>query len=321
MRQQAFEQAHAAEWQAFEAQLGRASRRAPEAASLEAFPERYRRLCHHLALAQERRYTSGLVERLHDLVARGHAVLYAGGGGLWRSWGSFLRGGLARQIRARRDAVLLASALFFLPQLLLPLAIRRNPEVAFLVEEPRELARYEAMYRGEGGRFGREGQADTDLAMFGHYVWNNVRVSFQCFASGLFLGVGSAFYLLWNGLHGGAVAGHLIRVGLGPSFGSFVATHSAFELPALILCGAAGLGLGAAVAAPGRRGRLHALQQAVRDHAGLVYAAAFLDLLAAGLEAFWSASAAVPPGAKLAAGAALWTAGAAYVLFAGRRHA
>ena len=52
MRQQAFEQAHAAEWQAFEAQLGRAGKRAPEAASLEAFPERYRRLCHHLALAQ-----------------------------------------------------------------------------------------------------------------------------------------------------------------------------------------------------------------------------------------------------------------------------
>jgi hypothetical protein len=53
----------------------------------------------------------------------------------------------------------------------------------------------------------------------------------------------------------------------------------------------------------------------------LVYGAALMDALAACLEAFWSASALVPPAVKLAAGGLLWAAMGTYFLLAGRRHA
>jgi uncharacterized membrane protein SpoIIM required for sporulation len=317
LRQERFERLHRSEWAAFEALLA-AGRRPPPGPEL---PRAYRRLCQHLALARDRCYTAGLVQRLNGLVMAGHQALYGATLGLGPQWGRFLAGGLARSTRALARPVLLAALLLGLPCAILPPAIRLRPELAYLVEEPQALARMEAMYQPGTGRFGRSGQAQTDVAMFGFYIWNNVRISFQAFAGGIFLGLGSVFYLAYNGLHGGAVAGHLAQAGLGPQFWPFVATHSALELPALVLAGAAGLHLGWALLAPGRRSRRRALGEAARDGMPLVYGAALMDGLAALIEAFWSASAQVPVPLKLGAAALLWTAMAAYFLLAGRRHA
>jgi uncharacterized membrane protein SpoIIM required for sporulation len=49
----------------------------------------------------------------------------------------------------------------------------------------------------------------------------------------LLLGLGSAFFLIFNGLMIGAVAGHLTRIGFGQTFWSFVIGHGAFELTAI----------------------------------------------------------------------------------------
>ena len=316
MRQERFEQAHRAEWDAFEAML------APgPGADADQLPQAYRRVCQHLALARDRCYTAGLVQRLNGLVMAGHQALYGSALGLGPRWGRFLAGGLARSARALYGPVLLAAALFGLPFALLPPAIARDPQLAYLVERPQDLARMESMYRPAAGRFGRANQAQTDLAMFGFYIWNNIRITFQAFAGGILLGLGSVFFLVYNGVHGGAVAGHLAHAGLGPQFWPFVATHSALELPALVLAGAAGLNLGWALLAPGRRTRSRALTDAAREGMPLVYGAALMDALAACIEAFWSASALVPGAVKLGAAALLWTGVAGYFLLAGRRRA
>jgi hypothetical protein len=63
--------------------------------------------------------------------------------------------------------------------------------------------------------------------MMAFYIYNNVRIDFQCFAGGLLFGVGSIFFLVYNGLHIGAVAGHLTRVGYGEAFWGFVAGTAA----------------------------------------------------------------------------------------------
>ena len=46
--------------------------------------------------------------------------------------------------------------------------------------------------------------AGTDWAMFGHYIQNNVGIAFQCFAGGLFFGIGSLVVLGYNGVLAGA---------------------------------------------------------------------------------------------------------------------
>jgi len=314
VKQEQFERAHRQEWAAFEALVA-----AP--AGSEALPAAYRRLCQHLALARDRCYTAGLIQHLNGLVLAGHQLLYGSALGLAPQWGRFLAGGLARSVRARFRPVLLAALLFGLPAALLPLAMVRDPALVYLVEEPGSLAQLEQMYQKGAGRFGRTGQAGTDVAMFGFYIWNNVRISFQAFAGGLLLGAGSVFFLLSNGVHFGAAAGYLTQAGLGPQFWPFVSTHSALELPALVLAGGAGLHLGWALLAPGRRSRGQALARAAREAVPLVYGAAVMDVLAACLEAFWSASALVPAAVKLAAAAVLWTAVAGYLALAGRRRA
>ena len=54
--------------------------------------------------------------------------------------------------------------------------------------------------------------------MFGFYIRNNIGVAFQCFAGGLFAGVGSLFFLAYNGAFGGALAGYLTERGLSSTF-------------------------------------------------------------------------------------------------------
>lgn len=322
MKQQAFEQVHEEEWATFEALLGQLGHghRFKAAVSTADFPSRYRRVCHHLALARERRYTAALVRRLNEMSLRGHHALYGARPGLQRNWTRFLFAGFPRLVRTNGRSVLLAIALFYLPFCGLPFAIHANPELAYLIEDPQSLAHMEEMYRSGHDKFGRKNESDTDVYMFGFYIWNNVRITFQVFASGLLLGIGSIFFLLFNGLHGGAVAGHLTRMGLGQNFWSFVITHSALETTGIVLAGAAGMKLGFALLSPGRKSRLQSMKDAARSGVGMVYGAGFMVFLAAFFEAFWSSSALVPAMVKFTVGGLLWVLVIAYFLFAGRRH-
>lgn len=322
MKQQAFERAHDMEWAAFEARLGQLGHghRFGTPVSTEDFPAAYRRVCHHLAIARERRYTAALIRRLNEMALRGHHALYGVRPGLQRKWVHFMRTGFPRLVRTNWRSVSLAAALFYLPFCGLPFAVRSNPEVAYLLQDPQSLARMEEMYRSDNDKFGRKDESDTDVQMFGFYIWNNVRITFQVFASGLLLGVGSIFFLLVNGLSGGAVAGHLTRMGLGENFWSFVITHSALETTGLVLAGAAGMKLGFAILAPGRKTRLQSMKDAARNGVPIVYGAAFMVFVAAFFEAFWSSSALVPAMVKFAVGGSLWALVLAYFLLAGRRH-
>jgi uncharacterized membrane protein SpoIIM required for sporulation len=105
-------------------------------------------------------------------------------------------------------------------------------------------------------------------------------------------------------------------LGFGGTFFPFIATHSAFELTAIVLSGAAGLRIGSALLLPGRLPRLLSLQIAARETSSIVLGAAVMLLIAAAIEAFWSSAAWVSPAAKFTAAAACW---ALVVLFFLRR--
>jgi len=180
------------------------------------------------------------------------------------------------------------------------------------------------MYDPDSGHLGRsvERAASEDWAMFGYYIMHNIGIAFQTFASGLLFGLGSAFFLIFNGLMIGAVAGHLTYLGYGQTFWSFVIGHGAFELSAIALAGAAGLQLGWAMIAPGRQTRVEALRLAARKSVLMICGVMLFLLIAAFIEAYWSSKTAPAPMTKYLVGAALWGLVAVYLLFAGRtRHA
>jgi uncharacterized membrane protein SpoIIM required for sporulation len=133
--------------------------------------------------------------------------------------------------------------------------------------------------------------------------------------------VGSAWFLGANGVVIGAVAGYLTQAGFGTPFWSFVAGHSAPELLAIVLSGAAGFKLGLAVIAPGNASRKSALVAAARPAVRLMYGAAMMFLGAAFIEAFWSPLTEVPFDVKIGAGIAAWAVLLAYFLLGGRARA
>lgn len=330
MRQLEFERRHAAFWARCERWLaGRGLARgarerlrnlsgsttADTLADAE-FPSAYRRLCAHMALARERQYAPALVERLHQLVVDGHHALYSAALPALGPREPFLARRFPRLVRQEWRMVALAALLFFGPLLGLMLAVQVHPPLALIVVGPQQLADMQAMYQPDLDRLGRRA-SDTDLAMFGFYIWNNVRIGFQTFAGGVLFGLGSVFFLLFNGVFLGAVVGHLTEVGLGEQIWSFVAAHSAPELIAIALAGAAGLKLGAALLAPGRRSRARALVENGRTAFGLVAGAAWLFLLAALIEAFFSPLP-LEPRVKYLVGLLGWILLLAWLALAGR---
>jgi uncharacterized membrane protein SpoIIM required for sporulation len=100
-----------------------------------------------------------------------------------------------------------------------------------------------------------------------------------------------------------------------------VITHGAFELTGIVLSGAAGLRLGHALVAPGRRTRLEALKHHAHETVVMMYGVFGLLLIAAFVEAFWSSSRWIPPVVKYASGATCWLLVLAYLGWQGRPRA
>jgi uncharacterized membrane protein SpoIIM required for sporulation len=302
----------------FEEFLDRKSKRSPFPA--EEMPARYRRLCQCLALAADRQYSPALVDRLNELALRGHHALYANRRRQTQRVVEFMLGGFPALVRQEWRLVAAAAALFFGPLLGLIALLQFHPEFVHYLLTPEQIASFHEMYDPAAKRLGMR-EADTNVAMFGFYIWNNVQIGFQTFAGGLAFGVGSIWFLASNGVVIGAVAGYLTEIGHARSFWSFVAGHSSFELIAIVLSGAAGLRLGFALVAPGNSSRKAALVAAAKPAVRVMYGAAFLFFVAAFVEAFWSPLTEVPYQTKIAAGAAGWVLLLAYFAFAGRARA
>jgi len=278
-------------------------------------PALYRDVCSDLAAAQAARYSAPLVDYLRGLTASAHGILYAptrsaGGGALRQAW----LGAFPRAVRKRWRAMLLATGLFFIPLAIGVLLTLHDPSFAFRVA-PEATLRPLAEAYARGFDEGRDAGEGTMMA--GFYVYNNVGIALRCFALGIFGGLGSAFYLVQNGLTIGAILGYVASQGAGANIGTFIVGHGSLELGAIVLSGGAGLSLGWSVVAPGELTRLTSLQRTARDILVIVAGAAVMLLMAAGIEAFWSASS-TPSEIKLAVGGSLFLLVVAYILFAGR---
>jgi len=281
-------------------------------------PHAYRKICHHFALANSRMYNPVLVEKLNKLVVRGHHKLYSTRTNFLSDTIAFFAGGFPALVRQEWQVTSIAAMLFYLPFIAIILVLQYYPDLVYSVMDSGMVDQLESMYEPDRNqRFGRERESDTDLYMFGFYIKHNIGIDFKMFAGGLLFGIGSLFFLVFNGIFLGAAFGHMTHIGYIDSFWGFVVGHGAFELNAMVLAGAAGLKLAEALIRPERKSRRRALIDNGKIAIQIMYGVIVMSLIAAFVEAFWS-STVMPVIIKYLVALVLWSLVFVYFFYVGR---
>jgi len=223
----------------------------------------YRAAAADLALARRAFPGDPLTGRLERLVLRARQVVYAGEPRRARL-GHFLATGYWRRVAERPRLLALSALLLFAPQVLAALWALDDPGAAIGVV-PAQFAG--AAEPGSGpGTLSAEEQAALSSEIF----TNNIRVTFLAVAAGVTLGLGTAALLMFNGLFIGAIAGLAIGYGEAARLFELIVPHGVLELSCIVVSGAAGLRIGAALLDPGLRTRGEALRAQARPAVELV---------------------------------------------------
>jgi uncharacterized membrane protein SpoIIM required for sporulation len=244
----------------------------------------YRSLCADLSRGRSLLLTGDVLTALEQLAARAHNALY---GARQAERAGFLRlvaSDFPRELRACGRFFALAAVLFYGPFALGFVAATIDPAYASGILPESQLVDMEKMYSGEIAR-----ESWQDASMAGFYVMNNVGIAFRCFATGALAGLGSLWFLAYNGLVIGTVFGYLIAVGDGGNLLAFTAGHSAWELTGIVVSGTAGLRMGWALVDTGGLSRLGSLRAAGPSVYRLIAGASAMLFVAAAIEGFWSA--------------------------------
>lgn len=274
----------------------------------------YRSVCSDLMRARSAGYDTELLTHLDALAARAHNLLYGARPLRLRSLGGFVVREFPRTLRAHGRFFAVASALFVIPMVLALVATLVHPEFA-----PSVLPQAALDASAESYADGLEGRdSGDDASMAGFYVYNNVGIAFRCFATGILFGLGSVFFLVYNGVVIGTVIGWVIVQGHGHQILTFVCGHGSFELTAICISGGAGLQMGYALVRTEGRTRVGSLRAHAPAVGTIVGGAALMLMVAAAIEGFWSPSSVAAP-IKWSVAAALWLLVAAYLALAGRR--
>ena len=274
----------------------------------------YRIVCADLMRARSAGYGRDLVAYLDSLAADAHSRLYRAEPYRLAAVWELLARDFPAQVRKDWRFLAAATAMFVIPLAISIALTLSSPEFALEVL-PKEQLEMLAHAYAEGFDGGRSESQDS--AMAGFYVYNNVGIAFRTFATGIFFGLGSVFFLVFNGIMMGATLGYVVNAGSGKNILTFVMGHGAFELTAIVIAGAAGLRMGYAMVRTEGRTRLGSLRASAGGVARLILGAAVMLGIAALIEGYWSPSS-VPYIVKWTVAGLLWLGVVAYFIFAGR---
>lgn len=127
---------------------------------------------------------------------------------------------------------------------------------------------------------------ENALMMFVRIAVNNIRVSLMTFVGGLFVSIGTVWFLLVNGVMLGAFQYYFFAKGLGMDSVLVIWIHGTLEISSIILSGAAGLIIGNSILFPGTHKRIYSLQKGAKDGLKLLVGVVPMLVVAACLEGF-----------------------------------
>jgi uncharacterized membrane protein SpoIIM required for sporulation len=271
----------------------------------------YRATTSDLAIARRDFPSDMATERLNDLVAAAHALVYSEAPTSGRRLRRFLFNELPATVRAQLPWTAAAFAIFLafaVATFLIGLAYPDVAQHALPGETREQLARRHLWTDIPEGFRPIAGPL---------IIVNNVRVAVVLFAGGMTAGVLTIYGLAGNGAMLGTIFAVVQSYGLAGGLLAFIAGHGVLELSAIFLSGGAGLRLAWAILRPGERSRRDAIRVAAAQAARVVMLVVFVLGVAGLIEGFVSPSGA-PDAAKalvgLVTGVMLW----GYIAFAGR---
>lgn len=279
-------------WRELDELLDRlAEREAPQnrAARIIRLGELYRAACTDLMLAEAHDLPRDTIAYLHALVGRAHNAVYRAQGFRFHDLVVALFETAPRQLRT--DAALrISAAVFFGSFLLCALLAAARPEFTRSVIPDALIEQMEEMYSQPLNKERKDGMTRNDSFMTGFYIEHNTTIGLQCFAWGLFFGLGSLYEIATNAMFLGIIFGHMTRTASAGNFYTFVTAHAPFELSAIVFSGAAGLRLGYGLIDTKGQSRIASLRREAKRALPTVGASALLFVLAAYLEGYVSAS-------------------------------
>ncbi len=282
------------------------------------FPSVYRRIIRDLNIARTEDFDPSLIDRLDRMVLEGHGRLYQDRRIRWKVIPDFIAFGFPSAVRREWKLLISFTAAFILVALLSGLLVHKSPWIFAQWFSPDVALNLEEMYDPSSEHYLTPREVTGDADMFGFYIYNNISIAFQTFASGILLGFGSILYLMYNGAFLGATCAYMISLNFTQTFFSFISGHGAVELTAFIFAGAAGWRLGMVlIRPPFRLSRKEGFKVVGKRVLPLICGAAAFLVLAAGIEAFWS-SRPFPPAMKYSFGAFMLIVTLVYFIFSGR---
>lgn len=319
MKQDYFVKSRSQSWDEYLASLEEYEKKPSTAKSLapQEFVASYRDIARDLAVAQSRNYSNDLLNRLNDLAVRGHNIVYVSRSGWMAKFLEFLSQGFPQSVRDHKGLLLLSVCLVMIPALIVSALIVEDDQNTHSILSTEMIEQVERMYDPSARSPGRIADANSNVHAFGYYILNNASIGLRTFALGIFFGLGTVLILIYNGVYLSAIITHLLVAGYSSTLLPFIAGHSAMELTAIAIAGAAGLRLGQATVAPGEISRSTSILQGGRKAVGLAFGSFLMFIVAAFIEAFWS-SLHMLPTIKYFVGIAMWVFVISYFAFAGR---
>ena len=302
-------------WRALERLLDRGDQDGLAALSAEDVRELsrlYRKASADLILLRSMRIGADVVLYLEAVVARAYAVIHAPERRSWRTLAVWFSRGFPEAVRVERRIVGLSAGLLLSSMLLAFAATLTDPQ-AFDSLIPAESAEPYATRQDDplASRFA--GLDEGVAARFSAELFErNTRVSLLAFSLGLTAGIGTCAILVMNGVILGAIAANFVRWGQGLDYWAMVLPHGITELFAVVLGGAGGFILARGMLKPGSSSRGQALRRAGQQALPLVGMAVPLLAVSAGIEAYVTPMAWLPPTPKIgfaalvAIGLAVW---------------
>ena len=272
-------------WNRLEALAGQAESsglKSFSAAELRDLGLLYRQAAADLSAVRTDRGARTLEAYLNRLVARAHNFVYSGRQFSPRSVWRFMAFEYPRLFRRLLPYTATAFLLCIAAGLVGMIITFVRPEFIHAMLGPAMIDTIEHHKMWTDSILGSEPQNSSAI------MTNNIGVCFYTFIGGIVAGLGTLFFLVFNGFQIGVILTTCAQHGMALSLTSFMAAHGALELPSIFISGGAGLRLGAGMLFPGYLRRRDALARAGAESIRLLAGTVPLLIIAGTLEAFVS---------------------------------